>query len=74
MQHSLVVPKTSVLIPLQLPSLRNTPVVLVGNKCDLEQEREVTREEGKMMAENYGAAFFEVSAKTGVNIDEVCPD
>ena len=49
-------------------------MVLVGNKCDLEQEREVTRERGKMMAEYYGAAFFEVSARTGVNIDEVCPD
>ena len=73
MQHSLVVPKTSVLIPLQLPSLSDTPMVLVGNKCDLEQKREVTQEKGKMMAENYGAAFFEVSAKTGVNIDEVCP-
>ena len=33
----------------------------------------MTQEEGEMMAENYDAAFFKVSAKTGVNIDEVCP-
>ena len=44
----------------------------MGNKCDLEQKREVTREEGEMMAENYDATFFEVSANTGVNINEVC--
>ena len=49
------------------------PVVLVGNKCDLEEKRVVTREEGEMMAASIGATFLEVSAKTGVNIDEVCP-
>jgi len=69
-----VVPKTSILIPLQLDCLYDAPKVVMGNKCDLEEEREVTRKRGEMMAEDmYGAAFFEVSAKTGVNTDEVCP-
>ena len=45
----------------------------MGNKCDIEEKREVTRIEGEVMAEQYGAAFFEVSAKTGININEVCP-
>ena len=48
-------------------------VVLVGNNYHLEKHREVTREMGEMVAAGYGAAFFEVSAWTGVNINEVCP-
>ena len=63
--------ETCVLIPIQLPSICDTSMVVVGNKCDLEK-REVGQDVGKRMAENYDAAFFEVSAKTGVNINEVC--
>ena len=44
----------------------------MGNKCDLEEERQVTQEEGENMAAHYNAIFFEVSAKTDVNINEVC--
>lgn len=58
-------------IHLQLLS-RHIPKVVVGNKCDLEEKREVTREEGQRMADNYGATFFEISAKTNVNVYEVC--
>ena len=47
-------------------------LLVVGNKCDLEEKREVTREEGEMMAASIGATFLEVSAKTGENINEVC--
>ena len=43
--------------------------VVVGTKCDLEDERKVTREEGEKYAESVGALFFEVSAKTGENVD-----
>ena len=32
----------------------------------------VTQEEGEMMAASSGATFLEVSARTGVNINEVC--
>ena len=73
LQYSLVVPKTSVLIPLQFPRYFDPPIMVVGNKCDLEEKREVTRDMGEWRAERYGATlFFEVSAKTGVNINEVC--
>eukprot|EP01129_Flabellula_baltica_P012508 TRINITY_DN5652_c0_g1_i3.p2 TRINITY_DN5652_c0_g1~~TRINITY_DN5652_c0_g1_i3.p2 ORF type:complete len:150 (+),score=33.21 TRINITY_DN5652_c0_g1_i3:38-487(+) len=37
--------------------------VLAGNKCDLESERVVTKEEGKRMADEERISFFEVSAK-----------
>ncbi|KAM4796536.1 GTPase RhebL1 [Rhinophrynus dorsalis] len=40
------------------------PIVLVGNKTDLpSQSREVKPEDGKKLADSWGAAFMEVSAK-----------
>ena len=44
--------------------------VLVGNYCDCEDERKVSYEEGKKFAESNGMVFFEVSAKTGENVQE----
>lgn len=41
----------------------SVPVVLVGNKTDLHQERAVTYEEGKKLAESWRATFLETSAK-----------
>jgi small GTP-binding protein len=46
------------------------PMVLVGNKSDLEEDREVTHEEGKAIADKWGCAFFETSAKTKKNVHE----
>ena len=44
--------------------------VLVGNKCD-EPYRDVSEEEGKNLADEYNIGFFETSAKTGKNVNEV---
>ena len=41
-------------------------IVLVGNESHKEDKREVTREEGELLAEKYELQFFEVSAKTGL--------
>eukprot|EP00357_Protocruzia_adherens_P000089 CAMPEP_0114976076 /NCGR_PEP_ID=MMETSP0216-20121206/2461_1 /TAXON_ID=223996 /ORGANISM="Protocruzia adherens, Strain Boccale" /LENGTH=203 /DNA_ID=CAMNT_0002336943 /DNA_START=44 /DNA_END=655 /DNA_ORIENTATION=+ len=43
--------------------------VIVANKCDLEN-KEVSIEEGRALAEEYGIQFFECSAKTGHNVEE----
>ena len=44
--------------------------VLVGNKAD-KDDRVVDTETGKQLADEYGLAFFETSAKTGLNISEL---
>ena len=46
------------------------PIVLVGNKADLTDERQVTYEEGKKLAEDKGFHFFETSCKDGANVSE----
>ena len=44
-------------------------LILVGNKLDLAEKREIKYEEGKKFAEDYGFIdFFETSALTGENI------
>mmetsp|Transcript_26276 Transcript_26276/g.23246 ORF Transcript_26276/g.23246 Transcript_26276/m.23246 type:complete len:114 (+) Transcript_26276:409-750(+) len=45
--------------------------ILVGNKSDLEDLREVTKEEGQQLAQQLGCCFFETSALEDVNIDKV---
>ncbi|XP_072267374.1 ras-related protein Rab-10-like isoform X2 [Pyxicephalus adspersus] len=45
-------------------------VVLLGNKCDKEDEREVSKERGEKLAWEYGIPFFETSAKENINIDK----
>ena len=48
----------------------NVCKVLVGNKCD-KPDRVVTEEEGKKLAEDFSMSFFETSAKTNQNVNEV---
>ncbi|MHA1340400.1 MAG: Rab family GTPase [Promethearchaeota archaeon] len=47
------------------------PFILVGNKTDLMDERVVSKSEGQKLAEELGADFFETSAKTGENVEEI---
>ncbi len=44
--------------------------LLVGNKCDLEEKREVAYEEGLELAKQYDVPFLEVSAKNATNVEE----
>jgi small GTP-binding protein len=46
-------------------------IVLIGNKCDLEHRRKVTRSEGRIFAEENDIFFCEVSAKTSVNTEHI---
>ena len=49
----------------------NFPIILIGNKCDLEKEEKIiTKEEGEKLANDNGLSFFETSCKEGINIEE----
>lgn len=49
----------------------NAQVILVGNKCDMKEERVVSRERGHELADQLGLEFFETSAKEDINVKEV---
>uniref|UniRef100_A0A7N5JBW7 small monomeric GTPase n=1 Tax=Ailuropoda melanoleuca TaxID=9646 RepID=A0A7N5JBW7_AILME len=49
----------------------DTPVVLVGNKSDLKQLRQVTKEEGLALSREFSCPFFETSAAYRYYIDDV---
>jgi len=46
----------------------NAQVILVGNKCDMEEERVISTERGKQLADQLGVRFFETSAKENINV------
>ena len=45
----------------------NIPIVIAGNKCDLEHERKVSTADGLKLAQSWNCPFFETSAKTKIN-------
>ncbi|RNF02731.1 Rab family, other [Trypanosoma rangeli] len=45
-------------------------IMLIGNKCDLEAKRQVSREEGESFARRNNLVFMETSAKTAQNVDD----
>ena len=47
------------------------PIILLGNKCDLSEKREISKAEGEELAKKYGIKFYETSNKDGTNIKEV---
>lgn len=51
--------------------LDNIPIMLVGNKCDEENNREVHNQYGKSNAEAWKCNFMETSAKNNVNVKEL---
>uniref|UniRef100_G1Q9K0 RAS related n=1 Tax=Myotis lucifugus TaxID=59463 RepID=G1Q9K0_MYOLU len=46
------------------------PIVLVGNKADLEAQRQVPRSEANTFSASHHVAYFEASAKLRLNVDE----
>ncbi|KAG9343255.1 hypothetical protein JZ751_014236 [Albula glossodonta] len=48
----------------------NAQVLLVGNKCDMEDERVVAAERGRQLADHLGFEYFEASAKDNINVKQ----
>jgi Ras-related protein Rab-8A len=48
----------------------NVNRILIGNKCDVEEGRVITYEQGSALAEEFGINFFETSAKQNTNVEK----
>lgn len=46
------------------------PFVLVGNKCDLTEFREVPKADGEALSKRLGCSFMETSAKERINVEQ----
>ena len=58
------------LIDLKTNGEKDILIMLIGNKSDLIEKREVNTDDAKAKAEQYNIAFFETSAKNGENINK----
>lgn len=56
---------------LRVKEDENVPFLLVGNKSDLDDRRQVSADEAKVRAEQWGVCYVETSAKTRANVDKV---
>ena len=52
----------------------DVPVAIAANKSDLADQRTVTREDGRDLAERLNASFVETSAKTNTNVEKMFED
>ena len=55
----------------QKDASKEVSIILVGNKCDLENERKVSKEKGEEKAKSLNVPFFETSALSKINIDDI---
>lgn len=56
---------------VRVKRFEKVPLILVGNKVDLESEREVSRSDGRALAQEWGCPFIETSAKSKTMVDEL---
>ena len=49
-------------------------MVLIGNKIDLIDKRQVTKEEAKELAKQFNVKYYETSCKQGINLYEILCD
>jgi GTPase KRas protein len=54
---------------LRLKGREHFPMIIVGNKCDLENERQVSKQEGEALARSFGCPFIESSPGGRINVD-----
>jgi len=55
---------------LRVKDAEKVPMVIVGNKSDLESERQVTQADGKDLASGYGCPWMETSAKGRIRCED----
>jgi len=55
---------------IQMHADVNVNKILIGNKCDVQDQRAVSYEEGEGLAKEYNIHFFETSAKQDINVEK----
>ena len=55
----------------QKEASKDVSIILVGNKCDLEEQRKVSKEKGEEKAKQFNIPFFETSALSKIKIDDI---
>ena len=58
------------MIEIEKNGNKNVYKLLIGNKADLEENRDIKKEEGQEFASINGMEFFETSAKTAYQVQE----
>ena len=56
---------------MRVKGIEKIPMILVGNKADLEHQREVPSTEGSALSQYWSCPFLETSAKSTQNVNEV---
>jgi len=56
---------------VQKEGSKDVSIILVGNKCDLENERKVPKEKGEEKAKQLNIPFFETSALSNIKIEDI---
>ncbi|KAL4488853.1 hypothetical protein ABPG72_016506 [Tetrahymena utriculariae] len=51
-------------------SREDIEIILIGTKCDLQDQRQVSYKEGQQLADQLGVIFFETSSKKDINVKE----
>ena len=59
---------------IKLHAVPGVSTILLGNKIDLIDQKEIDTEEAQEMAKRFGMKFFETSAKNGIGIEESFAD
>ena len=49
---------------------RDVEKMILGNNCDMDDKRQVSKERGEQLAIEHGIKFMEISAKANINIEE----
>merc|ERR1712183_202455 len=55
---------------LRVKDMDEVPMILVGNKSDLAQDRQVAQNEAQQTAKQFGIPWMETSAKTRTNVED----
>ena len=58
------------LIEMKKTADENIKIILIGNKCDLIDKREVKEDDGKIKAKDLNAPFMETSALNCINVEK----